>query len=100
MGDGEEVCPIERAAVRLGSSGRDIVPLEEDRPVGDTSFCLDMGADPSDDSDGEDYSDNVSNSSAEYAYNVFFGDPFIDDDEEDGWDDDLQSPELSSDDEH
>ncbi len=42
-----------------------------------------------------------SNSSADDADNVFFGDPFIDDDEEgEGWDDDLQSPELSSDDEH
>jgi len=54
VGEGEEVCPIERAAVRLDSSGREIVPLAGDRPVGDTSFCLDMSPAPSEDLEGED----------------------------------------------
>ncbi|KAK5465147.1 hypothetical protein LTS15_001710 [Exophiala xenobiotica] len=105
VGKGEEACPIEHAAVRLDSSGREIVPLKEDRSVGDESFWEDTGDNPSDDSDGEDHSDDDSHTSTEHADDVFFGGPFIEDDEEDeedeeGWDDDLPSPKLSSEDEH
>jgi hypothetical protein len=42
VGKGEEACPIEHAAVRLDSGGREIVPLEVDRPIGDESYRLYM----------------------------------------------------------
>ncbi|KAJ9498413.1 hypothetical protein H2202_006100 [Exophiala xenobiotica] len=84
VGKGEEACPLEHAAVRLDSSGMEILPLEEE---GDESFRLDMGEDyPSDELDDED---------GEFLWDAYYAEV-----DAEGWDDDPESDELSSEDEH